>query len=162
MEIGMEVWVVELAAVVLVLACIVQGACQGLLLKLYSLVRAVLFLAGFGIVTYALLIVLPAGLTGRQAVAVILGMILVGAVLGIVAHLLKIVDHIPVINTFNKLGGAVFGAVLGILLLWVLMFLFVLGKDIAWCREVDEAVRQSRLLFELYRINPLWVIVLKF
>ena len=29
----MEVWVVELAAVVLVLACIVQGACQGLLLK---------------------------------------------------------------------------------------------------------------------------------
>lgn len=157
----MEIWSVELTAVILVGICMIQGACQGLLLKVYSLVRAVLFVAGGCVAAFVLMIVLPKGIAGREAIALIAGLILTGTVLGVIGHILKIADHIPVINTLNKLGGAVLGALLGLVLLWVLMFVVVAGRNLEWCREVDDAVKQSALLGELYRINPLLVIMQK-
>lgn len=162
MEIVMETWMAELAALVLLLACIVQGACQGLLLKLYSLVKVVLLLVGTAAATLVLLLVLPEGFAGREAIAFVAGLVLVGVILGGIEHALKIVDHIPVVKTLNKIGGAALGAVLGILLLWLLMFVITLGKDTAWCQEILLAVSQSTLLGELYRLNPLWALALHF
>lgn len=162
MGIVMETWTAELAALVLLLACMVQGACQGLLLKLYSLIRVVLLLVGTAVATLVLLLILPENLSGREAIAFVVSLVVVGIALGGIAHALKIVDHIPVVKTLNKIGGAALGVVLGVFLLWLLMFVITLGKDVAWCKETILAVRQSKLLGGLYRINPLWVLVLYF
>lgn len=158
----METWMAELAALLLLLACTVQGACQGLLLKLYSLIRVILLLVGTAVATLVLLLVLPENLTGREAIAFVVSLVVMGIVLGGIAHALKIVDHIPVVRTLNRIGGAALGAILGVFLLWLLMFVITLGKDAAGCKEILLAVRQSVVLGELYRINPLWVLTLYF
>lgn len=154
----MEPWMAELAALAIVLLSIAQGAYQGLLLKLYSLVKIILLLVGTAVLTMLLLELFPVSSSGGKAVTLIAVVIAVGIVLGAVERTLEIVDRIPVIKQLNKLGGAVLGLALGVLLLWVIMFLLEAFRDVAWCAEAALAVRQSTWLGWLYRINPLWAL----
>ncbi len=154
----MEPWMAELAALAIVLLSIAQGAYQGLLLKLYSLVKIILLLVGTAVLTMLLLELFPVSSSGGKAVTLIAVVIAVGIVLGAVERTLEIVDRIPVIKQLNKLGGAVLGLALGVLLLWVIMFLLEAFRDVAWCAEAAMAVRQSTWLGWLYRINPLWAL----
>lgn len=154
----MEPWMAELAALAIVLLSIAQGAYQGLLLKLYSLVKIILLLVGTAVLTMLLLELFPVSSSGGKAVTLIAVVIAVGIVLGAVERTLEIVDRIPVIKQLNKLGGAVLGLALGVLLLWVIMFLLEAFRDVAWCAEAALAVRQSAWLGWLYRINPLWAL----
>ncbi len=154
----MEPWMAELAALAIVLLSIAQGAYQGLLLKLYSLVKIILLLVGTAVLTMLLLELFPVSSSGGKAVTLIAVVIAVGIVLGAVERTLEIVDRIPVIKQLNKLGGAVLGLALGVLLLWVIMFLLEAFRDVPWCADTALAVRQSTWLGWLYRINPLWAL----
>ena len=151
----MEVWMAELAAMLLILACIAHGAYQGLLLKIYSLVKIVLLIVGTAVVAPLLLTFFPKTVDGREVFAFIVALILVSIVLGIVANALRIVDHIPVVNKLNKLGGAVAGAFVGILLIWLLLLVLELCGDASWCQEVNQAVSKSEMLAQMQRMNPL-------
>lgn len=158
----MEVWMVELSALCLVLICVANGAYQGLLLKVYSLVKVILLLAGTALLTFFILVALPKSFSGREVTALVAALIITAIVLGVVARALKIVDHIPVVNQLNKLGGAVLGAAIGIVLLWGLMVVFVFCSEISWCEQINRMIMQSTVLRELYLMNPFMKIVLTF
>ena len=71
----MEVWMAELAALLLILACIAHGAYQGLLLKIYSLVKIVLLIVGTAVVAPLLLTFFPKTVDGREVFAFIAALI---------------------------------------------------------------------------------------
>lgn len=119
-----DIWIVRLAVLLIILAGIAHGAHQGLLLKLYSLVRIILFLVGTILLGPVVLQVFPRSMEMREAIAYIVTMIGLSVALGVVGNVLHIVDHIPVIGKLNKLGGALLGAVFGVFAagigLWIL------------------------------------------
>jgi uncharacterized membrane protein required for colicin V production len=152
----METWAVEASALAVVVLCIVWGWYQGLLLKIYSLIRIILYFTGTVVITIFLLMILPDTMPEREAVAAIASLVITGILLMLVAKALKIVNHIPVVNKLNRIGGAVLGAVYGVILLWILMFVCNLCQNnVSWCKDALQAVAESELLSGLYYQNPL-------
>lgn len=122
-----DIWIVRLAGLFIILAATAYGAHQGLLLKLYSLVRIILFVAGTILLGPAVRELFPRSMEIREAAAYIVTMIGLLIALGVIGNALHIVDHIPVIGKLNKLGGALLGLVSGVLAvgigLWMLELL---------------------------------------
>jgi len=56
-----------------------------------------------------------------NGIAIVVTFIIIRALLAVVSALLRIVTRLPVIHTLNRLGGVVFGALEGLLLVWVLL-----------------------------------------
>jgi hypothetical protein len=93
---------------------------------------------------------------GREAVAAVTALVITGVILHFLAKTLKLVDHIPVVNKLNKLGGALLGALYGLLLLWIVMFVFYFCREnVPWIDHVMQAVTRSDILRKLYEQNPL-------
>ncbi len=151
----MEVRIAELTAFAIVLLSVIQGAYKGLLLKVYSLVRLILLLVVTLVLTPVLLPLIPQDISAGGGAAFAAALILTAIVLHIVARLLKIVDHIPVVNTINRLCGAALGLVVGILVVWLLLVLVGALQEIEWCRQVSGYIRQSPVLSQLQQIDPL-------
>lgn len=151
----MEARIAELVALGIVALCAVQGGYQGLVMKVYSLVRLVLLLVVTIVLVPLILPLIPVSVTGREGIALVVALIVVAVALGVLADLLKIIDHIPVVSTVNKLGGALLGVVLGMLIVWVVLLLIGAFQDVEWCRQVSGYIRQSPILMEIQRFNPL-------
>lgn len=151
----MEARIAELIALAVVLLCMAEGASRGLVMKVYSLVRIILLLVVTIILTPLILPLFPTGYQGREGLSFFAALVITAIALHILADILKIVDHIPVVSTVNKLGGAVLGAVIGVLLVWVILLLIGAMQDVSWCQRASGAVRQSRLLMQLQQFNPL-------
>ena len=75
--------------------------------------------------------------------------------------MLKLVDHIPVLKTVNRLGGAIFGACIGIVLIWVLLAVIGAFQDVAWCREISECAKQSEILRTIQKFDPMSYVLKK-
>ena len=61
-----------------------------------------------------------AGIT-INTIAILLMFTLISIVLAIVGAALDIISYLPVINTFNKAGGLALGAIMGVILAWVVI-----------------------------------------
>lgn len=151
----MEVWMVEGAALFVLLISIVQGACQGFVLKIYSLIRVILLVAGTVVAVPIVLALIPKNVEWRAAGAWIITLVIVGVVLGVIGRALKIVDHIPVVKHLNKMGGALAGAAIGIILLWLLLLVFELSAETPLSEEINRCVSESVPLEWLAQVNPL-------
>lgn len=151
----MEVRITELAALAIVALSVMQGAYKGLLLKVYSLVWLILLVVVTLVLTPVILPLIPQEFSAGGGAAFAAAVIVTAIVLHIVARLLKIVDHIPVVNTINRLGGAALGLLMGILILWLILVLLGALQEIEWCRQVSGYIRQSPFLSQLQQIDPL-------
>lgn len=158
----MDARVVEIIALLIIFCCAVEGYTKGLLMKVYSLVRFVLMLVITIILVPIILPIIPVGVEGSVGIAFVLALIVSAIALGIVAAVLKIVDHIPVVNEVNKLGGAVLGMALGVIIVWILLFGVAAFQNIEWCRMVSGCVKESRILLMLEKYNPLLHIMEQF
>ena len=56
-----------------------------------------------------------------NGIAMIVVFIIVLILLSVVGNMLDIVSYLPVINTFNRAGGLIFGLGLGFVLIWLMM-----------------------------------------
>ncbi len=157
----MEIRIAEIAALAVVVLSAAAGACRGLVMTVYSLVRFILLLILAVLLVPILRPVIPAEVLVPEGAAFVLAFILAFVLLGIVAHLLKIVDHIPVLRTVNKLGGFLVGAVFGVIAVWLALFVIGCFQDAPWCRTLAEYVHESPVLMEIQRVNPL-VYVMEF
>lgn len=151
----MEVRITELIAFAIIVICVLQGAYRGLVLKVYSLVRIVLLLVVTLILIPLLLPAFPAGLQAREGIAFLSALVITAIALHILAKVLKIIDHIPVVNTVNKLGGAILGLVIGLLLVWTALLLIGAMQELEWCRKVSSYISQSPILMQFQALNPL-------
>lgn len=158
----MEARIAELIAFAIVALSVIQGAYKGLVLKVYSLVRLILLLVVTLVLTPLILTVLPQGIAAREGIAFAAALVITAIALHILAHVLKIVDHIPVVSTINRLGGAVLGLAAGVLLVWLILLLVGALQETEWCRQVSGYIHQSVILTQLQQINPLSEVLANF
>lgn len=118
-----DIKIVQTFVVILIVCCVIGGTYRGLVLEAYGLAKGVLMLLGVILFSPVIQNFLPVQGKMAPALAGILTMVFMGALLGSVGKILKIVDHIPVINKLNKLGGAFFGGMKGILIAGVILWL---------------------------------------
>ena len=147
--------IVEAIAALIVIICIIDGWRRGLLLKLFGLARFAAILIVTIVLTPLLYRILPLD-PGLREGAAALGTLVIAIVLSLIAaQVLHIVDKIPVLNTVNRLGGALIGLLIGVLAVWVALLVITSFRDIAWCKTVTGYIRQSTVLSWLVHWNPL-------
>ncbi len=147
-------WVVELIALGMLLFSVIDGWFRGLLMKVYGLVRFILLIIMTIILTVGLWYVIPLEGGARAGAAFLAALIISSIILAVIARILKIVDKIPVVSTFNRIGGVIVGLILGLLVLWVTILVIAQFKNVQWCREVTEAVSGSAFLSKLQALTP--------
>ena len=158
----MEARIAELAALIIILLCIGQGWHRGLLMKVYSLVRFILVLVAAIILVPIILPFFLDGLIGKEGIAFVIALIVAAILLHYLAKVLKLVEKIPVVSTINRFGGAVLGAIYGIIAVWVLLFLIGSFQEVPWCHKMIEYIRESEVLMSVYQFNPLAYIMKHF
>lgn len=158
----MEARIAELIALAIILLSVFEGAARGLVLKVYSIVRFVLILVVTMILVPLILPMIPPTMAAREGIAFIVALIVAGVALSVVASLLKIIDHIPVVSTVNKIGGALVGLAMGLILVWVALLVIGAFQGEPWCQTVAGYVRQSPVLMMIQNFNPLPAILKNF
>ena len=94
------------------------------------------------------------------AVAVsILGMIVTFLVISIILHIiggiLNGIFSLPVLNLFNRVGGAALGAIQGIFVVWIIFLALSLFWDTAWAQSGVSMVKENPVTDYLYENNLL-------
>lgn len=146
----------------ILLFSVLAGLWQGLLRTVYHMVKVILAIIFSSLLTPFVAVCISETVVMRGAIAYIISFVLVSIALGIVAHILGIVDHIPVLKQINKGLGAVAGLVRGLLLVWILLFVIVLLKDNPSFSEAAKMISTSPFLSELYKYNPIPVLIQQF
>ncbi|MBO4396590.1 MAG: CvpA family protein [Eubacterium sp.] len=147
--------IVEAIAALIVIISVVDGWRRGLLLKLFGLARFAAMLILTIVLTPLLYHVLPLEPGLREGAAGLGALLLSVVLLIIVSQVLHIVDKIPLLNTVNRLGGAMIGLLIGVLAVWVALLIITSFKDISWCKTVTGYIKQSAVLSWFVHWNPL-------
>lgn len=141
----MQPYMLELIALAIILIGIIGGAARGLLLTLYSLVKVILII-GLAIMLFPIVkVVMPANLEWGEGIAALVSLVVAILVMNILAMLLKVIDKIPVLKTLNRIGGAILGGVLGLLVVVVALIIICFSQQADWCQNVYPAVMQSKI-----------------
>jgi len=151
----MNVRLLEGIALVLVLVCVLDGWHKGLLMKVFSLVRIVVILAGTVVLVPLMLPMINEDNIARSGIAYLAALIVALVVVSAVGHALKLVEHIPVVEQVNRLGGAVLGVCIGIILIWVALVVIGAFQDVSWCREISACAKESEILRTIQRFDPM-------
>lgn len=88
-------------------------------------------------------------------IAIVIVFVLVRVILGIISNLLDIVGKLPIIRSFNRLGGIIAGAFQGVIVIWVIMTLatlFFLNPDRP---EFQNMLESSWVAFWFFENNPI-------
>ena len=115
--------VLEIFLGVVLICCILIGSNRGLLLSLYNVVKNLLIIAATIGIAPVIVKRLPDTLTAKEGIAYIIALFVAVIVFNIVAHLLQIIGDAPVLGGLNKLGGAFFGVITGIFVVWSILAL---------------------------------------
>lgn len=145
----MKPYILEMIAIAIVVLGMIGGAIRGLLLTLYSLVKAVLVIGLAAVLYPAVEKLTPKDLDWRAGVAVLVALVIAIIVLGLVAKVIKLVDKIPVVGTLNHIGGAALGGVLGVLLVALFVIVITLSRDAEWCQAIYPAMIKSKMFVML-------------
>lgn len=66
---------------------------------------------------------------------------------------LNLLASLPVLSTLNRIGGAVLGAVLGLLCVWIFMAVITVLAENGTGVQILEMIKESELLMGLYENN---------
>ena len=151
----MNTKLLELIALVLLLLCVLDGIHKGLVMKVFSLVRIVVILALTVILVPLLLPMMAKDNVAGSGIAYLAALIVALIVVQLIAHVLNLIDRIPVVKTVNRLGGAILGACIGIVLIWVALALIGAFQNVSWCREISACAKESEALRVVQRLDPM-------
>jgi uncharacterized membrane protein required for colicin V production len=90
----------------------------------------------------------------RVGGAYLLALVVSGLVVFLAARLLKLIDRIPVVKQINRLGGAVFGFCIGVVLVFLALTVIDAFQNVPWCCEVSACAKQSEILRPLISYIP--------
>ncbi len=159
----MSAKLLEIIAAAMLLICILDGIHKGLVMKVFSLVRAVVVLA-LTVVLVPILLPFIAEKSGEagSGIAYLAAMAVSLLVVWFVSRVLKLIDRIPVVRTVNRLGGAVLGGCFGILLIWVALTVIGAFQDVTWCRDISACAKESEALCVVQRFDPMAYVLKNF
>lgn len=158
----MTTGLLEIIAFVIWLLCVFDGLHRGLVRTVFSLVRMVLILVLTVVLVPLILPMIGQDHVARSGIAYIVALIVALLAVNLVAHLLRIVEHIPVVKTVNRLGGGVLGACIGIVLIWVALAVIGAFQEVPWCREIAACAKGSDILRMIQRFDPMMYVLKHF
>lgn len=88
-----------------------------------------------------------------NAVSFILTLGMVRLLLGVLSLCLSFVVELPIVGSINRLGGALFGAAEGLLIVWLLFCVISLFEDGEMGRILCEQIYSNKFLTLLYERN---------
>lgn len=159
---GMEGQILEMLLLAVVLCCILIGSNRGLILSLYDVVKNLLIVAATIGMASVFAKKLPETMVAREGVGYLIAFFVSIVVISLVGRIIKIVDEIPIANALNKLGGAAFGAVTGIFLVWSILAMLGAFQDYEWCRKTVESARENNVVMWFQNCNPIPNILKRF
>lgn len=76
-------------------------------------------------------------------------------VFSVLANVLKVVSHLPVIKTANKLGGGLVGLAEGIIVVWIIFAVFTMLYGKPMFNGINESISNSLIASKFYDSNIL-------
>ncbi len=158
----LQVQVLEIFLGVVLICCILIGSNRGLLLSLYNVVKNLLIIAATIGIAPVIVKRLPDTLTAKEGIAYIIALFVAVIVFNIVAHLLQIIGDAPVLGGLNKLGGAFFGVITGVFVVWSILALLGALQEYEWMGELVKAARGNDRVMWFQNCNPIPSVLKRF
>lgn len=95
-----------------------------------------------------------------NAISYIIVFILVLILVRVIANLLDLISRLPVLNSLNKLGGAIAGALKSLIIVWIFFVLITAFSGSDFGHNIFKMINDSTLLSFLYNNNVSMNIVL--
>ena len=133
----------EAIALVLWLLCVLNGLHRGLVMQIFSFVRMILILVLTVVFVPLILPMITQENAVRNGIAYLAALVVALVAVNLVARLLRIVEHIPVVKTVNRWALAVIGAF----------------QEASWCREIADCARESEILQSIQRFDPMMYVL---
>lgn len=149
----------EIIALVLWLLCVLNGLHRGLVMQVFSLVRMILILVLTVVFVPLIMPMIGQENVARNGIAYIAALIVALVAVNLVAHILRIVEHIPVVKTVNRLGGGLLGACIGVVLIWVALAVIGAFQEVSWCQEIALCAKGSDVLRTIQRFDPMMYVL---
>lgn len=89
----------------------------------------------------------------QQAVCFLAVFVIAYIAVIVVAVSLDILSHLPVLSSLNRIGGAVLGAGLGLLCVWIAMAVVSVLADNKAAEQIAGMIEESQFLTGLYENN---------
>lgn len=85
--------------------------------------------------------------------------IIISLLVRILMHVLDIVAKLPIIHTFNSMGGAIIGFAEAIIIIWIACIVVTVFSATPWGQEVCKAIADNDILSFLYDNNLIQQII---
>lgn len=150
--------ILQIVLIVIVLCFTFIGSNRGLVLSLLFMVKGVLTMAAALGIAPVIMRYLPEDLMVREGISFVIGLAVATLVFTLLVRLVKIADDTPAIGTLNKLGGAVFGAMVGVVVVWIFLAILGLMKELSWCQDIIKSARENRTVMWFQNSSPItWI-----
>ena len=152
----------------IMLFSVALGAYKGLIRTLVALVSwiAILFLIGWINPYVSRFVIRQLTESGKtvntvtvSALSYLIAVIIAVTVVTVVGKVLGLLGKLPGISILNRILGAVFGAVRGIVLIWLFFLIVVITEESKFGTFCLNQIHGSALLLFLYEHNPILAIV---
>ena len=90
-----------------------------------------------------------------NAISFITVFIIISILLGITISILDILSKLPLVNQVNKLGGALIGLGIGIVIIWIIFSVMTIFLTVNDYSNFMELIKDSKVAIILYENNPL-------
>lgn len=141
--------------VVILLCCVMVGSNRGLIRGLYGMVKNIVIIAVAIGLAPVIAKRLPETVIAREGIGYAIAFVVCFILFNIIGRLIRIFDDMPVVGTLNRIGGAVFGVIVGFLMVWSILAILGSLQEYAWCKQVIESARQNGVVMWFQRCSPL-------
>lgn len=155
MEFITEVRIAEFIAVAIVVLSSLNGYRKGLLKSLFDMVRLVLVTVISIFFAPIIIGFIPQNVLMRHGIAYVASFVMAGLLLGVVSHVLGIVNYIPVVKQINRVAGGLTGLAIGFVILWIAFIIVGTFQSLEWCAFVASLVKESKVLMFIQGLNPI-------
>lgn len=90
-----------------------------------------------------------------SAIAFVILFVIVFIAVKVAIALLDIITKLPILNMFNKGGGALFGFAEGVIVLWLVFIIATAFSSAQWAQELFKAINDNPVLALIYDNNYL-------
>lgn len=97
-----------------------------------------------------------------EGIAFFITLLIAGIIMHWISNLLNLVSHIPILHSTNKILGAGAGAIKGIVIIWLILYIIALFGASELGSQLFTYIGESRILSYLYENNLLMQIVMAF
>ncbi len=97
-----------------------------------------------------------------KGIAFFAALIIAGVLTHWITHILDLVSHIPVLHGTNKILGAGAGAIKGLVIIWLILYIIALCGTSETGRQLLSYIEGSHILSYLYENNILMQIIMLF